>query len=273
MIIGHTQARELLERELPPVTLLRGPESVGKWQLGLHLLSHHGVLSVDQRTYRQLDMGAARDILAFAERAPFGTIKCVLLDTDTASQQVLNALLKLLEEPPATVKFILVSSKKLLDTITSRAAVYNLGLLSEEEVYQVLASLQTPQGKPQFGFADAHRLASLSRGQVGPALTALRYGDSKDRVIKLLSAVAARDRVAFDRALGTVHDKIWEQVEENLLFTWAYEAITKRWRIFTEAESFGLEKTTVPNYIIRRLRANSAPALRARAQLAVLLDV
>lgn len=59
------------------------------------------------------------------------------------SAQAQNALLKILEEPPQKVYFILTcpSSNMLLPTVSSRCAKYSLGELGKEEIYNSVSEL------------------------------------------------------------------------------------------------------------------------------------
>ncbi|MDE0357772.1 MAG: hypothetical protein OXN92_08510 [Gammaproteobacteria bacterium] len=86
-----------------------------------------------------------------------------------ASDQAANALLKLLEEPPAGTTFILTSSEpgRLLPTIRSRTVPFHLGPLPVEQVERFLVEAA---GAPA---ADAHLAAALSRGSIGRALAYL----------------------------------------------------------------------------------------------------
>lgn len=69
-----------------------------------------------------------REVLQLASLMPIATKKKVALlsNMDLASPQMLNALLKTLEEPAKHSVFILVSSRPLLSTIMSRCQVINL---------------------------------------------------------------------------------------------------------------------------------------------------
>jgi len=85
-----------------------------------------------------------------------------------ASQEAANALLKLLEEPPADSVFVLttVDARRLLPTIRSRAVPLRLGRLSDEEVAEVLRGGLKP---PLPDEALRERVA-LAGGSVGAAL-------------------------------------------------------------------------------------------------------
>ena len=86
-----------------------------------------------------------------------------------ASDQAANALLKLLEEPPAGTTFILTSSEpgRLLPTIRSRTVPFHLGPLPRERVSRFL--VEVAEAPP----ADARLAAALSRGSIGRALAFL----------------------------------------------------------------------------------------------------
>jgi len=82
-----------------------------------------------------------------------------------SSQEAANALLKLLEEPPADSVFVLttVDARRLLPTIRSRAVPLRLGRLSDAEVAEVLRSAGGP--------GDGSRApVAAAGGSVGAAL-------------------------------------------------------------------------------------------------------
>src|ERR1044072_1522162 len=168
--IGHADAVAALRRELPPVTLLIGPPSVGKWTLTHHLADHHQVGMVDRAIYPDgLNADAARSLISFSGRPPCGPSKLVPARLDHSSDAALNALLKTLEEPPPTARFLLTHSCTLTGrssvppTVVSRAHRYFLGLLSNEEVRDVLIGTG-------MSATAATKAAALGRGQVAAAL-------------------------------------------------------------------------------------------------------
>lgn len=85
-----------------------------------------------------------------------------------ASQEAANALLKLLEEPPADSLFMLTTTdtQRLLPTIRSRAVVLRVGRLSDAEVIEVLRAAGHPESD---GRALEDRVA-LAEGSVGAAI-------------------------------------------------------------------------------------------------------
>jgi DNA polymerase-3 subunit delta' len=111
-----------------------------------------------------------------------------------SSSEAANALLKLLEEPPAGTTLILTSAEpgRLLPTIRSRTTQFHLPHLSPEEVQEFL---ETQAGvDPE----EAQRAAALSRGAIGRALGFLRDGEepgpleqTRIHAMELLSAALA----------------------------------------------------------------------------------
>lgn len=97
-----------------------------------------------------------------------------------ASPDAANALLKLLEEPPADSVFVLttVDARRLLPTIRSRAVVLRLGRLTDEEVAEVLRS------------GGAATEAAAAGGSVGAALAAGEVGGAAyDAAREMLEAI------------------------------------------------------------------------------------
>ena len=120
-----------------------------------------------------------------------------------ASPEAANALLKLLEEPPDSSRFILTSGKpgSLLDTIRSRALPIHLPPLPVEEVAAFLR--EECGADPE----RATRAASLSQGSIGAALGHLEpdgdQSNQRDRALGLLRAATGGRRAdAYAAALA-----------------------------------------------------------------------
>ena len=107
-----------------------------------------------------------------------------------ASQEAANALLKLLEEPPADSLFVLttVDARRLLPTIRSRAVPLRMSRLSEEEVAQVLRA----GGRPAPTEEGLRERVALAEGSVGAALAQDEAaGAAYDAAREMLEAVLA----------------------------------------------------------------------------------
>jgi len=123
------QVYRVLAAELPPVTLLLGDYFLEYGALISELARHHKVGTADMLFLAMpISAADARSLVSHVNVAPFGPFKLVAAILDNASEQAQNILLKLLEEPPGTARFILMSSEPPLPTIVSRAQVYRFGV-------------------------------------------------------------------------------------------------------------------------------------------------
>jgi DNA polymerase-3 subunit delta' len=98
-----------------------------------------------------------------------GGWRVVVVDgAEEMNRNAANALLKLLEEPPKRAILLLVSHApgRLLPTIRSRCRTLNLSPLADDEVETLLHAQA-----PELNKADATRIARLSEGSIGRALT------------------------------------------------------------------------------------------------------
>lgn len=109
----------------------------------------------------------------FGLSATDGGRRVVIVDAaDEMNTSAANALLKMLEEPPARTTILLVSHQpsRLLPTIRSRCRTLRLGQLSPDDMQSALA--QTGAELPQ----NPEHLAALAQGSVGAALRLLNLG-------------------------------------------------------------------------------------------------
>jgi DNA polymerase-3 subunit delta' len=117
-----------------------------------------------------------------------------------SSQEAANALLKLLEEPPARSLFLLttVDARRLLPTIRSRAVPVRLNRLTDDEVRGFLTREPDP---PLSGEALSERVA-LAGGSIGAALAAGDEAAKAHRAaVQVLEAVMAGPAERYERAL------------------------------------------------------------------------
>ena len=122
---------------------------------------------------RGLYLGTVRNIRARASKRPTMAPGPVFIVGDAeflvpqeASPEAANALLKLLEEPPGSARFILTSSEPglLLQTIRSRTVHVHVGALPDEDVTVFLEEQANADPKV------ASWAATLAHGSVGRAL-------------------------------------------------------------------------------------------------------
>ena len=180
-----------------------------------------------------LYLAAARTLRSHAHRRPAVGLRQVFVigDAETlvpqeSSQEAANALLKLLEEPPASTLLILTSSEpgRLLPTIRSRTMSLHLPPLATDSVEQFLVEVGEVDRE------EAHRAAHLGRGSIGRALGFLPSEGSpgplealRTQAFELLSAASDPDAGAVYRKsleLGAARSRglmpLFEMLEDAL---------------------------------------------------------
>jgi hypothetical protein len=273
MTVGHEKVREQLQEELPPVALLQGPESVGKWTLASETLAHHGITGPYVRAHQRLRVDDAREVLDFLSTRGFqGRSKAVLVRVDGATEEALNVLLKVLEEPPDRSHFLLVAAAPPMLTVASRAQIFQLGYLTEQEVATVLvATTNLPMDR-------AEVVAQRAGGQIRRAYEAHSIEESKGPVLSVLKAAAEGNEELFCTTVSgrrlvqrdgrKVKEDVFGSSQLSLLLSWAREALTGRWRMWSPAESYGLQRDhRVPNRVLKVIAGGVRPKVAVRVAL------
>lgn len=134
----------------------------------------------------------------------------------SAKDNAANALLKTLEEPPATAYIFLISSRPdaLLPTILSRCQILRFAPLPADEIENYLLR------KKHFSPEDSKLLAKISNGSIGRALEtdAGRFRATRDAMLKVLDGLLVRnDRAVLLRAAEEMNDaKNKERYDQTL---------------------------------------------------------
>jgi DNA polymerase-3 subunit delta' len=132
----------------------------------------------------------------FSRSAAEGGWRVCIVDTaDDLNLESANALLKILEEPPARSVFLLVANRpgRLLRTIRSRCVQLSLKPLTEAQVVDVVADVLGAEAPP---LSDIGIAAGLSGGSPGRALELLGSGGTRifSEFRSLMSALPRFDR-------------------------------------------------------------------------------
>ncbi|WP_422002135.1 DNA polymerase III subunit delta' [Roseovarius mucosus] len=174
---NHPVARRLLALSDPGLFLLRrGPTDKGDR------------LAAEIRVSEVRKLGNF-----FALSAADGGRRVVIVDAaDDLNTQAANAILKMLEEPPARTVLLLISHQPsgLLPTIRSRCRTLRLAPLGPQEMAQALEQAGiAPEGDPA-------ALAELSCGSVGAAVRLLNLGGLKlyAELVALMESLPRLDR-------------------------------------------------------------------------------
>ncbi|MEP6915540.1 MAG: AAA family ATPase, partial [Acidobacteriota bacterium] len=166
---------------------------------------HADVLLIEPGETGAIKIDQVRDAIDRTGYRPFeGRRRVVIIDdADAVNVEAQNALLKTLEEPPATSTFVLVTSRPdvLLPTVLSRCQRLRFGRLAPADVAAVLMR------QHRLAEADAHAAASMSDGSIGVALEGGTHAftQARDAAAGVLEAAAAsndpRRRLEGARAL------------------------------------------------------------------------
>jgi DNA polymerase-3 subunit delta' len=165
----------------------------------------HGDLKVIERQYDEkkkrlqgeITVDSVRTVGNFMSKtAAEGGWRIVIVDAaDELNRNAANAILKVLEEPPANAMMILVAHQpgKLLPTIRSRCRRLNLGVLEDHQVIDLLGRYC-----PDLDLDDRDALSGLAEGSIGRALQLHDVGGLEfyTEMVRLLAALPDADVLA-----------------------------------------------------------------------------
>ena len=164
------------------------------------------VVEIDAASHNGVD--DARDLRERAIFAPArDRYKIFILDeAHMVTTQGFNALLKIVEEPPAHVKFIFATTEpdKVIGTIRSRTHHYPFRLVPPGELLEYLTSVLESEG-------------FSAEGGVMPLVVRASGGSVRDALSLLDQLIAGSDskEIAYERAvnlLGFTHDQLMSEV-------------------------------------------------------------
>lgn len=231
---------------LPHAILLGGPQGIGKATLAYRLtrfvlangsataknlavpadhpvsrqvaaLSHPDLLVL--RRVKEEDKKAISQVIRvedtrritsfFGSTSAYGGWRvCVVDAVEDMNAASANALLKLLEEPPARSLFLLVSHTpgRLLPTIRSRCRKLAMKPLSSAEVARALSSLVSDV--PDLDQTQIASAAEASQGSVGRAFSLLLGGEGGLEILEMTREILARLPTIESASINALGDKL-----------------------------------------------------------------
>jgi DNA polymerase-3 subunit delta' len=151
-----------------------------------------------------IKLGQVRSIIHSAHYLPAEAPRKIFIITAASfMKEAANSLLKVLEEPPATVHIIILAENpgELLPTIRSRCALVRLGALPVEEIEMLLADRRNDVPPKQRTL-----IARLAQGAAGKALSfdlAAYTSARADALLLIRQAVAEPDHTALFKMTET----------------------------------------------------------------------
>jgi DNA polymerase III subunit delta' len=150
-----------------------------------------------------------RIVSFFGSTAAYGGWRvCVIDAAEDMNRESANAILKLLEEPPARALFILISHMpgRLLPTIRSRCRRIDIKPLSTGEVVEALQ--QFDEELPDLDQSRFAAAAEASQGSVARALSLLIGGEDGLEVLNLTRGLLARLPQVESASVAALGDKL-----------------------------------------------------------------
>lgn len=134
----------------------------------------------------------------------------IIAGAEDMNEPAQNALLKVLEEPPAHTLFILTCENRsqMLTTIQSRTLCVTLGGVAEEEALPALRLL-----RPDCSEEEARRALRLFGGVIGQAAQGLQDGDLAaviDKTAALAEALVQPEELPLLRLTATIDKALWD---------------------------------------------------------------
>jgi DNA polymerase-3 subunit delta' len=138
---------------------------------------------------KSIGVSLIRDIRAAAFITPqeLSVRIFIIRQAETMTVEAQNALLKILEEPPAGVYFFLLcaNSSLMLPTVRSRAPVLKMSVLSDTELAEYLISVNKKAAVMSQNDRDAFMMTVRScGGSIGAALTRIGSSDGQGEALR-----------------------------------------------------------------------------------------
>lgn len=219
MLVGHQGVIGALSSQLPPVSIITGPPSVGKRLIAAHAAMTNNVARIDFTEVSKLTVSESTRIKDFMSVQPMESIKFALIDVDAASSAAINDLLHTLEAPPKYARFSIISSTGLPSVLRTRGFKYSVGLLNPSELIAILVNKGIPE-------SEAAKVSNL--GRVDLAMQAYADTSARATALTVLESVSSNDYLLFCQAFKAVDVKT-----ANTIIDILQECASQRWRLFS----------------------------------------
>lgn len=248
-MVGQTLNAVVLQQmvntgSVPSALLFRGPRGTGKTTaarilaMELNPLERESILRGTSISVIEIDAasnGSVADIRALTEQLEYNVgaeNRVVILDeAHSITRDGFNALLKTLEEPPAGVVFVLVTTEpnKIPETILSRVTEFEFRRVSPRDIHTRLAQIATKESLP-LPPELLERIAETCDGSVRDAIKMLdfsaRTGTETVEQFDEFFGVKDYGPDLFAALLTNDHSKIFAQLDRILQDTGDYRLVT-----------------------------------------------
>lgn len=183
-VVGQERVTSLLQRALEldrvyPVQVLSGPSGVGKTTVARLLAAELSsaptdVLEIDAASHGSVS--DVRELRGLVQFSPVGSARVIIIDeAHMLSRAAFDALLKVMEETPSSVYFILVTTQdyRIPDTVLGRSFHLKFSGLSSEDIKVRLTQIVEQEKFSSLGMEVLDHIALLSAPSVRAAITLL----------------------------------------------------------------------------------------------------
>lgn len=211
--------------DIPHAFLFVGPSGCGKTTLGRIVAKELGCTDLDLREIDVADfrgIDTIREIRNQARLKPLaGSVRVWLLDeAQKMTGDAQSALLKILEEPPAHVYFIICTTdpEKLLKTIRSRCMIFSVGPLGERQMTRLLKRIVTQEEVEEFPEEAYGLIHRASLGHVRAALVILdKIIDlPTESIIKSIQSAGKEEAQVIDLCRLLLKRASWKEIAKAL---------------------------------------------------------
>lgn len=229
-VVGNSAVIESLRsqlevpKDMPHAFLFHGPTGCGKTTLARIIAKELGckgdnIVEIDTAQFRGID--TVRDMAKKAQYVTLnGPVRTYIIDeVHSATRDAQNAMLKILEDTPPHIFFILCTTdpQKLLPTIRGRCNIYQVSRISDKDMTKLITRVVKKEKIKKLDDLVVRSIVESALGHPRNALTILEkvIKASPKKQLKIAKEEAENQNASIDlcRALGKGN---WKQVSSIL---------------------------------------------------------
>lgn len=217
-------SRMLQEENVPPALMFSGPSGTGKTTCARILATELGCHEQDFAEMNCADVRGidnVRDIQSRMSLHPWGKCRIYLIDeAHGLTKDAQNAMLKMLEDAPPTVHFILCTTDpvKLITTVRNRCTEIKLVPLSDESINKLVWRVLEKLGA-ELEHDVTDKIVDTSEGSARKALVILEKVLALDDYHDQMNAVASPDVKSQSEFIGKIlleNKPDWSRVVKSI---------------------------------------------------------